>query len=196
MSSNSDTDKGRRSQNLSRKRQGKYRSKYDDKQLKIQLQEALSEDKHLRSYVLKVDVVKGEAQLHGIVDTLSEKERAEKVARSIPGIQKVANAISISTDGPVTDSEVEFEVAEELNADPDVNTKHIGARSSHGVVTLVGKANHPEEIKAARKAATKARGVAKVVSRVRVDDQYEPSGEEIFHSQVRNDEEKDKKKKR
>ena len=81
-----------------------------DDSLKDTLQMALDNDKNLRSYGLRVDVVEGNARLHGIVDTLSEKDRAERIARSIEGIKRVDSAISISTDGKITDSEVEFEV--------------------------------------------------------------------------------------
>lgn len=129
---------------------------------------------------------RGEAQLHGIVDTLSEKHHAERVAWSIEGIRKVDSAISISTDGKITDSDVEFEVSEELEADPDIDTRNIGARSSKGVVALVGHTDGPQEVEKARQAAAKARGVTRVVSHVKIGEE-EFSPEEIFHSQVRTD---------
>ena len=162
--------------------------KQNDAQLKERLQSALEDDKNLRSYALKGDVVEGEAQLQGIVDTLSEKEHAEKVAKNIHGINSVANAVSISTDGAITDSAVVFEVAEELNANPNVDLKHIYAKSSNGIVTLIGNVTDPSEIDAAKEAARKARGVKKVVSQVRIL-KPEINLEEIFHSQVNNDDE-------
>jgi hyperosmotically inducible protein len=126
------------------------------------------------------------------VDVLTEKKRAEELARHVSGIRSVDSAISISTDGPITDRDVEFEVSEELHASADVDPKHIGAKSSHGVVTLVGRTDDPAEIKAARKAAESGRGVAVVRSRVKVETagEHEMTPDEIFHSQVRNDREK------
>ena len=161
----------------------------DDETLQEKLREALQGDINLRSYGLTADVVEGEAQIQGIVDSLAEKEHAGRLAKSIPGIRGVANAVAISTDGDIRDADVSFEVAEELGADPGVDTRHIGAKASGGgTVTLVGNTADPGEIEAARRAASKARGVTKVVSQVKIR-QPELSLEEIFHSQVRNDEE-------
>ena len=156
-----------------------------DDEMRLEIQAILDQDKNLKSYALKADVVEGQAQLHGVVDVLAEKKRAEELARGVPGIRSVDAAISISTDGPITDSDVDFEVAEELSATPDIDPRHIGAKSSHGVVTLVGRTDDPDEIRAATKAAESARGVTVVRSRVKV----ERAPDEIFHSQVQNDRE-------
>ena len=139
-----------------------------DNQLKEQLQNALDSDLNLLSYGLGADVVEREAQISGVVDTLAEKKRAEELARRIPGITRVNAAIAVSADGPITDKDVEFEVSEELEAHPDVNTKNIGAKVERGVVTLVGNTSDPAEVKAAREAASKARGVTEVHSQVKV----------------------------
>ena len=159
-----------------------------DEKLKEALQRELEKDVNLKGYALKGDVVEGEAQLLGIVDTLAEKGHAENIAKSISGIKKVDNSISISTDGDITDGSVDFEVAEELNANPNVNLKHIGAKSSDGIVTLVGNVTDPNEIEEARYSTGKARGVTEVKSQVKVQ-KPEMSLEEIFYSQVNNDEE-------
>lgn len=77
-------------------------------------------------------------------------------------------------------------MAEELNANPNVNLKHIGAKSSDGIVTLVGNVTDPNEIEEARDSASKARGVTKVESQVKVQEP-EMNLHQIFHSQVNND---------
>ncbi|WP_173297838.1 BON domain-containing protein [Thermanaeromonas sp. C210] len=163
-------------------------ARQEDAQLKKKLQELLESDKDLRGYALNADVVEGEARLQGTVDTLIEKQRAEELASGLPGIKRVDNAISVSTDGPITDKEVELEVAQELAADPRVNRRHIGAESVKGTVILQGNVRDPDEIEAARRAAAKARGVTEVTSRVRVREP-EQTLTELFHSQVRNDNE-------
>lgn len=157
-----------------------------DEELKEILQTKLDQDINLQSYALKGDVVEGEAQLQGIVDSLAEKEYAERITKNIAGIKKVENGIAISTDGPITDRGVEFEAGEELFSDPKVNSKHIGVKSSHGVVTLVGNVTDPQEIEDARNAVSKARGVTKVISEIKVQ-KPQTSLHEIFHSQVNND---------
>lgn len=157
-----------------------------DEELKEILQAKLDHDRNLKSYALKGDVIEGAAQLQGIVDSLAEKEYAGEMAKSIPGINKVDNGISISTDGEITDRGVEFEAGEEIYADPRVNPQHIGVKSSRGVITLVGNVTDTREIEDARQAAKKARGVTKVVSQVKVK-KPEFGLEEIFHSQVNNE---------
>ncbi|MBE3582292.1 MAG: BON domain-containing protein [Thermoanaerobacteraceae bacterium] len=163
-------------------------ARQEDAQLKKKLQELLESDKDLRGYALNADVVEGEARLQGTVDTLIEKQRAGELASGLPGIKRVDNAISVSTDGPITDKEVELEVAQELAADPRVNRRHIGAESVKGTVILQGNVRDPDEIEAARRAAAKARGVKEVTSRVRVREP-KPTLIELFHRQVRNDNE-------
>ncbi|OPX85121.1 MAG: outer membrane lipoprotein [Pelotomaculum sp. PtaB.Bin104] len=127
--------------------------------------------------------------ISGIVDTLSDSEMAAELAAGLPGVQEVVNNITISTDGSITDTGVNMEVKEELEADPQVDLSHIGAESFGGTVILTGNAEDPAEIEAARQAAARARGVSKVVSQVKLADPGEMSLEEIFHSQVRNDKE-------
>ncbi|WP_141263764.1 MULTISPECIES: BON domain-containing protein [unclassified Neomoorella] len=162
----------------------------DDTSLREKVRQILREDKDLRGYGLNADVVAGEVQLQGIVDTLKEKERAERLVRQVPGVKGVANAVAISTDGAIRDEDVTMEVHEELDLDPRVDLRHIGAESvdGHGTVVLKGRAEEPVEVEAAREAAAKARGVTRVVSQVKVGEE-EMSLEDIFHRQVNNDRE-------
>lgn len=158
----------------------------NDTDIKNRVKNALEKDFELTNrYDVHVDVIEKEVLLLGVVDTLSEKERLERFVKDIPGVLHMRNNVTIATDGPINDRGVEFEVAEELQADPRVNTKHIGATSKHGKVHLVGRSDDQHEIKAAADAAARARGVKQVISEVRPP-KRDPE-EEIFHSQVRND---------
>ncbi|MCL4441951.1 MAG: BON domain-containing protein [Firmicutes bacterium] len=129
------------------------------------------------------------AQVTGIVDTLSEKEQVDQIIYGIDGMKGIDNGVSISTDGSIIDEDVVEEVTEELNADAGVNLRHVGAKSVRGNVFLVGTVNGPEEEKAAIRAASRARGVKSVVSRLKINqDQYDTDDlVEIFHHQVNND---------
>ncbi|MDI3538222.1 MAG: hypothetical protein PWQ13_245 [Bacillota bacterium] len=159
-----------------------------DDRLKEEVQAKLERDPQLSGYGLKADVVEGEAQLSGVVDVLAEKERAERLARSVPGIRNVASAIAVSTDGDINEDDVRREVAEELAADPRVNTRRIWARASGGTVILHGREEDEKARAAAREAAARARGVTRVLDQVRTREP-EATLEEIFHSQVRHDRE-------
>lgn len=142
-----------------------------DEQIKRRVEEAIEKDFELSElYDVNVDVVEGEVQLVGVVDTLADKERLAGIVQDVPNIKYVVNNLTIVTDGPITDRGVEFEVAEELQADPRVDMKHIGAKSFRGKVHLVGESGSQEEIQAAVEDAAKARGVKKVISEVKFKD--------------------------
>ncbi len=164
--------------------------KKSDNELREHVRSLLEQDKDLRGYGLNAGVVEGEVQLQGIVDTLKEKERAAGLVRQIPSVKGVSNGLSISTDGSITGKDVTMEVNEELAMAPGVNPRHIGASpvGGGGTVVLKGMTDDPAEIEAAREAASKARGVTRVLSQVKIGEDA-PSLEEIFHSQVNNDKE-------
>lgn len=164
-----------------------------DDTIRRRVQAVLDSNIKSRAYGLKADVIDGEVQLTGIVDTLSEKESLNKIISGIDGVRGVENGVAISTDGAIDDEDVTFEVMEELNADPDVNLKHVGARTVKGTVFLKGRADSETEIKAAVNAAAKARGVRNVVSQLDVETGGELTLEEIFHSQVNNEKEEKRK---
>lgn len=160
-----------------------------DKALREKVQQALDTGLESREYGLKADVINDEAIITGIIDSLSEKESIGRIVAGINGVRRVENNLTISTDGSINDEDITFEVMEELNADPGVNLKHVGARSVRGTVFLKGRADSKEEIDTAVKAAARARGVKNVVSQLSMETARELSLEEIFHSQVNNDKE-------
>jgi hyperosmotically inducible protein len=148
----------------------------------------LENDKDLQGYGLQTDAVEGEVQIQGVVDTLQEKERAEKLAAQTPGVKGVGSGISISTDGSITDKDVLKEVNEELQI-AGVDLHDIGAqtRGGHGKVVLKGRTDDPAQVEDAIKAAAKARGVTEVFNQVKQGEK-KLTLTDIFHGQVRNDE--------
>lgn len=169
-------------------------TKSSDEVLRKTVQEILDTNVKTKAYGLKADVINGEIIITGIVDTLSEKEDLEKLISGVEGVRAIENAVAISTDGAINDSEVTSEVLEELKTAPDVNLKHVGAQSVKGTVFLKGRVYDESEIEAAKHAAAKARGVREVVSQLAMETARELTLEEIFHSQVNNDEEGGEKK--
>ncbi len=99
-----------------------------DEDLRARLQEQFAQDKNIKGYGLNVDVVKGEAQLSGIVEALSEREYAKQLALSVPGIRQVSSAISISTDGHINEASMASEVSEELQANERIRDSDIHLR--------------------------------------------------------------------
>jgi hyperosmotically inducible protein len=154
-------------------------------------QSRLDNDIRTGNYKLRVRVKGGLAQVTGIVDTLAEKEQVDQVLSGIDGLKGVENGITMSTDGSIIDEDVVEEVTEELNADPGVDLRNVGARSVKGNVYLVGTVAGPEEEQAAIRAASRARGVKSVVSQIKIGGgRYDTDDlRQIFHHQVNNDRE-------
>lgn len=137
---------------------------------RLDIANRLKEEPNLKGYDLQVNIQGERVVLQGVVDTLSEKQLASKVAGGA-GLH-VENAITISTDGTAIDKNIQFEVSEELNADPNVQLKHIGADVRNGTARLVGHADSEQEVQAAQNAASKSRGVKRVLNQVEVDKEH------------------------
>lgn len=163
----------------------------EDRALQDKIQNYLDTHKEFKSYGLNASVQDGKVILSGIVDTRSGIDRVLEAVTRLPGVRSVENDLTISTDGEITGAGVEMEVAEELEADPRVNTNHVGAEAVKGRVCLRGRVESKAEEKAALRAAAKARGVTEVISNLefRPEELDIDNLEEIFHSQVRNDHE-------
>ncbi|NPV81182.1 MAG: BON domain-containing protein [Firmicutes bacterium] len=133
-----------------------------------QVRQSLEADEGMRAYGIKVEEIGGKIRLWGIVDVLAERNRAEEIARGVPGVVDVVNDITISTDGEIVDSDVAFEAREELALEPGVDIQRIGPVVKGGTVILKGEAESDEERDAAMRAASKARGAKKVVSHLKM----------------------------
>lgn len=132
------------------------------------INERLLSDRRLAPYALKARIYEnGTVQLQGIVDVLEEKSQAEELVRRFPEVKKVENDITVCTDGTIDDSEVAFEVSEELRANPEVPDS-VGVKVSGGEAHLVGSVTSYNEVQEAMESAAKARGVREVHSQLRL----------------------------
>jgi hyperosmotically inducible protein len=138
----------------------------DDKYLGLKVHSSIMDDPGLRPYGIKVSSSKGVVRLQGIVDVFAEKMRAEEIAASVSGVTRIENNLTVSTDGRITDDDINFEVAEELRLAPNIDISRVYGDSKKGVVHLYGDVNDPGEAKAAIWAAAKARGVKDIVSHI------------------------------
>ncbi len=157
------------------------------KQQKLKISQPLQK-KIIEPYGLNIEETNDNIIVTGVVDTLSEKIKIAREFNDIATTKKLDLAISISTDGAINEKDVAMEVAEEIEAYPDLKGK-ITTEVDKGVVHLKGEVENREYKKKAVYAASKARGVTDVVDEINVKNKIDEP-EDIFHSQVRNDKEK------
>jgi hyperosmotically inducible protein len=67
----------------------------DDSALTAKVKGEFVRDPVVKALEVKVETFKGIVQLSGFVDTPDQKNRAEQIARSTPGVQGVKNNIAI-----------------------------------------------------------------------------------------------------
>ena len=67
----------------------------DDAAISTKVKTALLRDPLVSGLAVKVDTFKGTVQLHGFVDTDAQRTRAEQIARAVPGVLQVENALSV-----------------------------------------------------------------------------------------------------
>jgi osmotically-inducible protein OsmY len=77
---------------------GKSTGEYiDDATITTKVKTAFVRDPVVKAIDVKVDTFKGTVQLNGFVDTAEQKARAEQIARGIPGVTSVQNALTVKT---------------------------------------------------------------------------------------------------
>ena len=128
---------------------------------------SLAEDQRLSVYALKAKAYEdGLVRIQGIVDVLKEREEAERLIKSFPGVKRVENNITVCTDGGIDDEDVSFEISEELLANPEIPDS-VGVKVSGGQVQLVGSIQNQGQALEAIETAGKARGVRVVRNQLR-----------------------------
>lgn len=134
---------------------------------------SLAEDQRLSVYALKAKAYEdGLVRIQGIVDVLKEREEAERLIKSFPGVKRVENNITVCTDGGIDDEDVSFEISEELLANPEIPDS-VGVKVSGGQVQLVGSIQNQGQALEAIETAGKARGVREVRNRLKYSEELD-----------------------
>lgn len=141
----------------------------DEKIMKM-IKETL--DKEMSESALDINVYcrDGFVTLTGMVDTLSEKRAAEEIATSVQGIKGIGNNLTISTDGTITDKQVEAEVIEKLrDSEFKDGLTGVSAKVERGIAILKGSVKTLRDRNRAVNEAEKALGVKDVVSNIEIE---------------------------
>jgi hyperosmotically inducible protein len=106
---------------------------------------------------IKVSAEGDAVRLHGVVDLLSHKTAAERIAAGIPGVMHVDNDITVADEEWKTDKHLQESITEKLTHNGRI--KNMGAVVHRGVVQLVGHADTHENMTLAKKIVEDMPGV-------------------------------------
>ncbi len=116
-----------------------------DTELKERIQKALLQDPATNSYQIQTSVSKGMVTLQGNVHSYQEKELAEKVVKSVSGVKKVENLISVDYQAERNDFEIEQDILARLKYDMWVDEALIDVAVEDGNVKLEGTVGSERE---------------------------------------------------
>ncbi|WP_028992436.1 BON domain-containing protein [Thermoanaerobacter thermocopriae] len=144
-----------------------------DKIIEKNIKEKL--DKEMASFGVDINVrcSNGRVTLYGIVDNLSEKNHAQKIAESVDGVQKVENNITIAIDSKITDRDIKHGVLRNLqNSKFYDEIGELGVDVTDGIVTLYGKIDNAQQEKESINQAAQAMGVKSVISKLELNKEH------------------------
>lgn len=105
------------------------------------------------------------ATISGVVDSAAQRMAAEEVVESIPGVELVQNALTVSTDGYVDDEALGRQVRLRLD---NSGFASIGCRVSHGIARLVGTVDRLADEERAIRVAAAVKGLGDVLGNLKV----------------------------
>ncbi|MBI2938959.1 MAG: BON domain-containing protein [Chloroflexi bacterium] len=105
----------------------------------------------------------GVVELIGTVLSDGERDAAIEIARQVPGVVQVVDALTVHVDGKLSDRELVEAVAAALGRNPSIQDR-VGCRIDDGIVTLIGHIRSPAEEREAMRLAGSVKGVKNVVS--------------------------------
>ena len=155
-----------------------------DARLEAEVRLALLEKLGSDGLDVKVDALGGRVRLSGAVEKRSTQELAEEVARAVPGVQGVDNAIASRDEGAagtpvanavgkaeneVGDAILEMRVGRNLLGEIGRYALDLEVESTDGVVSLRGTLPDRERKSLALRAARETSGVKRVVDLLKVE---------------------------
>lgn len=138
----------------------------DDSVITGKVKAALIDNSSTKARQIDVETFRGTVQLNGFVDSADAKAAATRVARSVNGVKKVDNNLSVQTERrsvgeAIDDSVITAKVKAALIADKNVKAHEVNVETREGVVQLSG---FVDNALAKSTASEVARGVSGVKS--------------------------------
>lgn len=102
------------------------------------VRQALEDDPATASAELRVEARDGVVRIYGRTRSLTERELASTVARSVRGVREVRSEIDVVGGTPRSDREVSLVIRSRLRWDAFVDAGGLTVRCENGVVTIAG----------------------------------------------------------
>jgi len=139
----------------------------NDRQLREAVLRQLGWDPEIKSEDISVKAKEGIVTLTGFVHSYAEKVAAERVAKSVYGVQAVANDIEVRATTR-TDPEIARDVMEAMKLDLRVPDAQLKAGIRDGMVTFEGNVEWTFQREAAESCARRVNGVRGVTNKIEV----------------------------
>jgi osmotically-inducible protein OsmY len=130
--------------------------------------DALAADDVVHARDIEVEVKDGAVTLRGLVEVVSQRDRAERVVLGVPGVASVDNRLRVWL--TVSADDVAERVTDALGRDALLGLDSIEVRVTGNDVVLSGAVTSPAHHDAAVAAAEAAPGVARVHDEITVED--------------------------
>ncbi|WP_125182843.1 BON domain-containing protein [Minwuia thermotolerans] len=152
----------------------------DDTTIATKLSAALLDDSFSLFRDVDLEVVEGRVLLTGKVPEMKDRLRAEELAWKVKGVNEVANAIQVTSEGGIGSYARDVRISNELRLAILGDSRILGINYSietvGGVVYLIGIAQSEEELDRVIQHARSIKGVKKVESYVRLKDDPRRAG--------------------
>lgn len=137
-----------------------------DEKIELEIRNLLDKEMLNSGIDKRIQCRDGYVTLTGFADTLAEKNAAEELAKQVNGVKSIENCITISTDGTITDKEIEAEVINKL--EKYLNLTSVGSKVQRGQVVLEGRVDTLRDRNDSIQIASKALGVKEVISHLEI----------------------------
>ena len=148
-------------------------NKIDDSVITTKVKSALLGDEYVKSLDVKVVTRKGEVMLSGFADNQAQIDRSILVTKSVEGVKKVDNKMSLkegkqSVGNKIDDSVITAGVKAAMLQDPVMASMEISVSTRKGEVQLSGFVDSTLQLNHALDVAKGVEGVSAVVNKMSV----------------------------
>jgi osmotically-inducible protein OsmY len=140
--------------------------KMTDNAIRDAVEDELLIDRVVELNDVDVTVTEGVVTLSGSVDSVTERERALQIARTVRGVRSVVSTLKVVPNAFRTDEQIASDVRNALLVDPATESYEVTVGVRDGVVTVEGKVDSWHEAKLVERVAGDVQGVLDVVNKL------------------------------